>query len=178
MEIAPEPVDCGVESSLGARVMTSGIADTYHYSMRPLSQCLPTPHWAMANLCFPRKPSNTCRLVQPGSYWALYWVLMYVKSSVCPPRVEFLFLPVLWSSCTQVLLTFKSKCSWDSSSQWQSLWLGSVIQGSKLSLLCENLCDIIIFQLLGYPPNTYEIWLCHESTPPTISFWPLLFVWM
>ena len=38
-----------------------------------------------------------------------------------PPRVESLFLPVLWSSCTQVLLTFKSKCSWDSSSQWQSL---------------------------------------------------------
>ena len=49
----------------------------------------------------------------PGSYGgiALCWVPMHVKPCVRPPRVESLFLPVLWSSCTQDPLAFKAKCS-------------------------------------------------------------------
>lgn len=49
----------------------------------------------------------------PGFYLvtAFPWVPVHTKSCVCPPRKEFLFLPVLWGSCHQVLLAFKAKCS-------------------------------------------------------------------
>ena len=32
----------------------------------------------------------------------------------CPPRVEFLFIPVLWKSCNQIMLAFKVRISGDS----------------------------------------------------------------
>ena len=34
----------------------------------------------------------------------------------------------------------------------------------------ENLCDVIIFQLVNHPPSEYEIWLYCRNTPPTILF--------
>ena len=39
----------------------------------------------------------------PGSYGAtaLCWVPVHMRPCVCPPRMEFLFPPALWSSCTQ-----------------------------------------------------------------------------
>ena len=77
---------------------------------------------------------------------------VHVKSCVHPPRVESLFPPVLWSSCTQALLAFKVKCSGGSSSWCQTLRMGSLTWGSELSLLWGNLCDIIIFQFVCHPP--------------------------
>ena len=91
----------------------------------------------------------------PGSYGvaALCWVPVYMKPCVRPPRVASLFPPVLWSSCIQAPVAFKAKCFWDSSSQCQTLRLGSLMWGSGLSLLWENLCDIFIFQFVGHSPG-------------------------
>ena len=65
----------------------------------------------------PGDPPHHTGWSSPGScgVTALFWVPVYVKSCVHPPRVQFLFLPVLWSSCTQALLAFKAKCSGGSS---------------------------------------------------------------
>ena len=115
----------------------------------------------------------------PGSYGvtALPWVPVHMKPCVHPPRVESLFPPILWSSCTQALLAFKAKCSGGSSFWCQMPSLGSLTWGLELSLLRENLCNIIIFHFVGRPPNGYGIWLYQESAPPTISLW-LLCLWV
>ena len=80
------------------------------------------------------------------------WVSVNVKPFAHSPRVESHFPSVLWIFCTQVPLVFKSKCSGVSSSQCQTLRLGSLTWVSELSLLWENLCNIIIFQFVGRPP--------------------------
>ena len=69
---------------------------------------------------------------------------MHLKPCVCPLRVEFIFTPVLWSSCTQALLAFKAKCSGGSFSWFQIPKLGNLMWGSELSLQQENLYNIII----------------------------------
>ena len=50
--------------------------------------------------------------------------------------------------------------------------------GSELTLLWENLCDIIILQVVGHPPSEYGIWFCCKSAPPTFLsvVWFLLYV--
>ena len=88
-----------------------------------------------------------------------------MKPCACPPRVESLFPPVLWSSCTQAPLAFKAKGSGGSSSQCQIPRLGSLMWDSKLSLLWGKLCDIIIFQFVGRLPSGYGVLLYRESAP-------------
>ena len=89
-------------------------------------QC-PCPHSepqaALASSGYP--PRLTGRS-GPGSYGvtALPWVPVHMKPCVHPPRVESVFPPVLWSSCTQAPLAFKAKCSGGSSSQCQTPRLG------------------------------------------------------
>ena len=101
----------------------------------------------------PPSPQETFKDLQvvlayaPMGVTALPWVPVHVKTCACPARVESLFPPVLWSSCTQAPLTSKAKCSGGSSSQCQTPRLGSLKWGSELSLLWENLCDIIISSL-------------------------------
>ena len=143
-------------------------------------QCPCCPQWATADPCHPGDPLRLVGRSSPGSYGvtALFCVPVYVKPYVHPPSVESLFPPVLWSSCTRALLAFKAKCSGGSSSRGQTLRLGSLTWGSGLSLLCENLCNIIIFQFVGPPSGGYTIWLCRESAPPTILLWLLLCLWM
>ena len=55
------------------------------------------------------------------------WVPVCMRPCVCPPSVLFLFSPVLWSSCNLAPHAFKTKCSGDFSSQWQSLIMGSLM---------------------------------------------------
>ena len=43
--------------------------------------------------------------------------------------------------------------------------LGSLMWGSELSLLWENLRDIIILQFVGCPPRGYEVWLFCKCAP-------------
>ena len=118
-----------------------------HQCPCPHSEPQPTP-------ASPGEPPRPAGRSGPGSYGvtALPWVPVHMKPCVHPPRVESLFPPVVWSSCTQVPLAFKPKCSEGSSSQCQTPRLESLTWGSDLSLLWENLCDIIIFQLLVSHP--------------------------
>ena len=120
--------------------------------------CLPPPQESLQDqqVGLPQDPMKS--LLFP-------WVLVHTRICVHPPRVESLFPPVLWSSCTQALLTFKAKYSGGSFSQCQTPRL---MWGSEHSLLWENFCDIIVLQFVGHPPRGYEIWLYHECTPLTI----------
>ena len=115
-----------------------------------------------------------------GSYGVTLLPCMpvHVKHFMHSPRVESLFAPVMWSSCTQAPLAFKTKCSWGSSSQCQTPRLGGLTWGSELLFLWENLWDIIIFQLVGHPLRRYGIWLFCEITPLPILLWFFLCLWM
>ena len=73
------------------------------------------------------------------------WIFVYLRSCVHPPRVGFLFPLVLWNSCDQTLMNFRTRFSGDSSSHCQTHRLGSLMWGSELSLLWENFSGIIIF---------------------------------
>ena len=76
--------------------------------------------------------------------------------------------------------TSESLCApivlWGFYTQCQTTRLGNLAQGLKLSVLWENLCNMVIFQLLGHSPSRYEISLYLESTPPTLV--GLLFLWV
>ena len=106
------------------------------------------------------------------------WVLMCMRLCVHPPRVEFLFLPVLWKSCDQTLLALKAWFSGDSSSHCHNPRLGSLLQGSELSLLWDKFCGMVVFQFVGHPPGRYGIWFYCDCAPPTILLWLLLCLWM
>ena len=90
----------------------------------------------------------------PGSHEAIAffpWVLVHTGT------VELLFPPVIWGSWDQTPWAFKARFSGGSSFCCQAPRLGSLMWGSELSLLWENLCDIIIFQFVGCPPGRYGI---------------------
>ena len=46
--------------------------------------------------------------------------------------------------------------------------LGILMWGSELSLLWENVCNIISLQSVGHPPGGRGIWLYHRSVPPPL----------
>ena len=106
------------------------------------------------------------------------WALVCSRPCMCPPRVKFLYSPVLWNSCNQTLMFFKARFSGGSSSCCQTLWLGRLRWGSELSLPWQNFCGIIVFQFVGCPPRRYGILFYCDFAPPTISLWFLLCLWM
>ena len=97
---------------------------------------------------------------------------------VCPPRVESLFPPVLLKSCSQIPLAFKVWFSRNFSSHCQTPRLGSVTWGSEPSLQLVDFCGLSVLQFVSHPPSSYGIWLYCDCTPPTISVWLLLCLWM
>ena len=56
--------------------------------------------------------------------------------------------------------------------------LKSLMQGSELSLLWNNVCAIIIFQFVDHPLSVHGIWVYHNCAHPTISFWLFPCLWM
>ena len=151
-----------------------------HSNQYPLELLLPVslpPPWATCDPCLPKRSSMTHQQFSPGysGVSTLGWVPVHVKTCVCPPRADSLFLPVLWSSCAQTLLAFKAKGSAGSSSQYQTLRLRNLRQGSELSLLWENLSNRINFLSVGHPPGRLGILLSHKSAPPTFMMWLFLF---
>ena len=95
---------------LDAEMWTSRRSHSDQYSLQlllPVS--LPSQQVIVAFHLTRRTPKT----LSPGSYadTALCWVPVYMRTCVHPPRVEFLFHPALWSSCTQDLLVFNVKCS-------------------------------------------------------------------
>ena len=97
---------------------------------------------------------------------------------VWPPRVESLFLPVLSESYNQIPLVFKVWFSGNSSSCCRTPRLGSLTWGSEPSLQWVDFCGIIVLQFVSHPPSGYGIWFYCDCTPPTISLWLLLCLWM
>ena len=97
---------------------------------------------------------------------------------VCPPKVESLFPPVLSKSCNQIPLAFKVWFSRNSSSHCQTPRLGSLTWGSEPSIQCVDFCGISVLQSVSHPPCSYGIWFYCDCTPPTVSFWLLLCLWM
>ena len=92
---------------------------------------------------------------------------------LCAPlyALEYLFSPVLWSSCDQDPLAFKAKCSGGSSSWCQNLRPGSLMMWtSEPSFLWESPCDIIILQFLDCPLSMGFTACDDMSISPTISF--------
>ena len=105
------------------------------------------------------------------------WVLVCTLLCVCPPRVRSLFPPVLSKSCNQIPLAFKVWFSGNSSSLCQTPRLGSLM-GSEPSLQWMDFCGIIVLQFVSHPPSSYGIWFYCDCTPPTVSLWLLLCLWM
>ena len=101
-----------------------------------------------------------------------------MTNCVCPPRVESLFTPVLWHLSAQAPLAFRAKCSVGSFSKCQTLRLGNLTWCSVLSLLWGEPLRFSYLPVCGLP--TQQVWDCfyHESTPPSVSMWLLLCVWV
>ena len=106
------------------------------------------------------------------------WVLLCTLLCVCPPRVEFLFSPVLSKSCNQILLAFKVWFSGNSSSCCHTPRLGSLTWCSGPSLQWMDFYGIIVLWFVSHPPSGYGIWFYCDCAPPTISLWLLLCLWM
>ena len=103
---------------------------------------------------------------------------MHTLPCVCPPRVKSLFPPVLSKSCNQIQLAFKVWFSRNSSSCCWTPWLGSLTWGSEPSLQWVDFCGLSVLQFVSHPPSSYGIWFYCDCTPPTVSLWLFLCLWM
>ena len=65
-----------------------------------------------------------------------------------PPRLESVFLPVLWRSYSQIPLGFKARFPGDSQSLYQIPRLGSLLWSSEHSQQWENLFGLLLFSSL------------------------------
>ena len=102
---------------LAAEMVISGWVHTGEYSLGHLQSVFLPPSWVIANPC---SPGDLLRLAgRSGQGFcgvgALPWVPVRVKTCVCAPSVEPVFLPVLWSSCTDTPLACKARFCGDSS---------------------------------------------------------------
>ena len=97
---------------------------------------------------------------------------------VCPPRVESLFPQVLSKSCNEITLGFKVWFSRSSSSRCWTPRLGSLMWGSEPSFQWVDFCGISVLQSVSHPPSSYGIWFYCNCSPPTVSLWLLLCLWM
>ena len=110
---------------------------------------------------------------------SLPWDPVHMEFSVYSPKVEFLFLLLLWSPYTHSSLVFNAKYSGGSSSQCQTPYLGKLMLGSELSLLWESVCDIGFF-----PPvcgsYTKQVWDCLycECSPSIVLMFLILCLWV
>lgn len=124
----------------------------HHQCTFPYNEPQPTP---MPN---PRRPSSTHRYSGPGSYrvTALPWFPVHVRLCLHLPRVEFLYISVLWSSCTQALQCSKQNALGTPFPDSRLLDWEPDLRFRTLTPM-ENLCDTIIFQCVGCPSCGYGI---------------------
>ena len=165
-----------VGSGLGTKELEGGFQDG--------AQCAcdgKLPNMAAASIYVPRRASATPTLPTspplpetlqdqkvglaqaPIKLVLLPWVLVCVRFCVHPLRVNSISpIPVRLLNLSPAGLQnqmSRGLCSW-----CRTPGLGSLTWGSELSLLWENLCNIIILQFVGCPPRGYGTWLYHEST--------------
>ena len=173
-------IGCWVGISLGEKMVATRRAHATKYFPEPLLPLYLSLQWvtAAAHLC--KRPSNTSRWVWSSLLWfhcIFPWVLLYMQPCVQPPRVSFLFTPVLWNSYKQSHMAFKVRFSGASSSCFQIPRLGSLTWGLGLSFLWESFCDIVIFQFVGHSNCGHQIWFYHYCICPT-NMWLLLCLWV
>ena len=137
----------------------------------------------MASPCQPTPPQEALQdwqvavVVSCGVTAPLFWVLVCEKFCLCPPWLESLFPPVLWKSYNKITLVLKARFPGDSQSLCHIPRLLSLTWCSKPSQQCKNF-DLTILQSMGHLPSEYGIWFYHDFTPPTVSLWVLLCLWM
>ena len=137
----------------------------------------------MASPCQPTPPQEALQdwqvalVVSCGVTAPLFWVLVCEKFCLCPPWLESLFPPVLWKSYNKIPLVLKARFPGDSQSLCHIPRLLSLTWCSKPSQQCKNF-DLTILQSMGHLPSEYGIWFYHDFTPPTVSLWVLLCLWM
>ena len=112
--------------------------------------------------------------VSCGATAPFLWVLVCARCYLCPPRLESLFIPILWKSCHPILLALKVRFPEDSQSFCPLPTLGSLTWSSEPSQQGENVFGFIVFQFIGHPSGRYGIWFYHACAHFTISLWLLL----
>ena len=124
----------------------------------------------LSHLC--QRPPMPAGRSGPISCWVTApfpWVLVHTGPCLCPSRVEFLFLSVLWKSYNLIPLAFKARHSRASLSCYLTPQLSCLIWGSGLSLQRENFCGIVVLQSVSCPPDGYGTWFYPTFTLPTVS---------
>ena len=140
----------------------------------------PSLSWAPANSYLHRRPSNTSRyfwLVSCGATAHFLCVLMHTKFCLCPPRLESLFLPVLWKCFNQILMAFNVRFPGYSQSLCKIPRMGSLALGLEPQQL-HKLFGIIVLQFVSNPLCGYMIWFYLDCAPSTISLSLVLCLWM
>lgn len=126
----------------------------------------PTVEWSWP--LPPRRLSKSTHSSCPNSYWvpSLPSDPVYMNTCVWPS--------VWWCSFTQGPLAFNAKWSGGYYSQGQIPRLGRLMWASELSLLWENLSDIVIFTFGCCPSRMYDIYIA--KMPLLSSYCGLFFV--
>lgn len=157
---------------------TPGRAHSNKYSLGPCHQYLCPHSEPQLTPSSPGNPPRSTIRSLSGSFGvtALPWVPVHREPYVHPP-VWNLWFPSL------VELLCSSPAGFQSQMLWGPLLLMLDPQAGEPDMafatpLWYNLCDIIIFQLVGCLPSFYGIWLYCKSTPSTILLWLLLCLWM
>ena len=131
-----------------------GVGHCYCQSLCPHRELL----WTQASARDPPTLAGRPGSVSCGVTTPLPWVLVCTRFCLCPPRVESLFAPDLWKSCSPIPLAFKVRFPRDFLSLCQIPRLGSLMWGSESSQQWENFSDITVVQIVGCPPSRYGIW--------------------
>ena len=122
----------------------------------------------------PPTPADSFGSVSCGVTAPFLWVLLHARFYLCPPRLESLFPPLLWTSCNQISLAFKVRFLGKSQSLcWiprLEAWYGvqNLHNSGRTSL-------VLLFSSIS---GGYGIWFYHDCAPPTILLWFLLCLWM
>ena len=157
---------CKLLSGARSQCPDGDLLESSHWIFTGASATCPCPHCeAQPTSISPGEPSRPPSRSGPGFHGVTdlgpntsktFYVLS--QSRVCFP-------PVLWRFCTQAPLASKPNALGTPASDARSPGWGAWQWGSELSLLWENLCNIIIFQFVSCLPNGYGIWLNHGNAP-------------
>ena len=136
----------------------------------PVSQSL---WWAPADPHLNRKPfilvqsSVESLFLSSGSWCAQDFYL-------CPPKLEFLFPPVLWKSYSQILLALKVKFLGNSLVPLLDPQAEKPDVGFRIFTTVRELLWYYCSPVFRSSTSRYGIWFYHDCTPSIISLWSLL----